>query len=218
MRFWTKLSKREKAFVGAAVFVLLLVLGRFLVVSPYLERRARVKEQLEMLPPLHEKNIQHLDQKAEIEKAFEKAKNDLQALEKLLLSGGTPSVSASRLQEMIRTIADREGTQIITTRVLNPEANGKYTKIPIQVELSGEIEQLVNLLKGIEAAEKLLVIDELNIRSLFRPATTRRRSAAERRRAASQRTAGRLRARLIISGITRSRQDYGTGPQSQTAR
>ncbi len=147
--FWMKLSKREKTLVGAAGFVLLLVLGRFFVVSPFLERRAWVKDQLEVLPPLHSKNLRHLGQKEAIGKAFEKAKNDLQALEKLLLSGDTPSVSASNLQEMIRTIADREGTQIITTRVLNPEANGKYTKIPIQVELSGEIEQVVTFLKGL---------------------------------------------------------------------
>jgi type II secretory pathway component PulM len=216
--FWMKLSKREKTLVGAAVFVLLLVLGRFFVVSPYLERRAWVKDQLDVLPPLHEKNIQHLGEREAIGKAFEKAKIDLQALEKFLLSGDTPSVSASSLQEMIRTIADKEGTQIITTRVLNPEATGKYTKIPIQVELSGEIEQVVNLLKGVEAAEKLLVIDELNIRSLFRPATTRSRGAAARRRTRPQTAAGRLRARLIISGIARSQQNSGTGPQSQTAR
>jgi len=216
--FWMKLSKREKTLVGAAGFVLLLVLGRFFVVSPFLERRAWVKDQLEVLPPLHSKNLRHLGQKEAIGKAFEKAKNDLQALEKLLLSGNTPSVSASSLQEMIRTIADREGTQIITTRVLNPEANGKYTKIPIQVELSGEIEQVVNLLKGIEAAEKLLVIDELNIRSLFRPATTKRRGAAARQRnRVRQSPAGRLRTRLVVSGIARSAERPGPEEPSRPA-
>jgi Tfp pilus assembly protein PilO len=217
--FWMRLSKREKALVGAAVFVLLLVLGRFLVISPFLERRAWIKNQLEVLPPLHVKNVQYLGQKEAIEKALEKAKSDLQALETSLLSGDTASVSASNLQEMIQTIAAREGTQIITTRVLNPEANGKYTKIPIQVELSGEIEQVANLLKGIASAEKLLVVDELNIRSLFRAVvrTPRQRNMA-RQRTVPQTRAGRLRARLIIAGIARSQMNPATEQQPQPSR
>lgn len=217
--FWQRLSKREKTLVGAAAAVLLLVLGRFLIVSPLMERRAWVKSQMEVLPPLHAKNMQHLSQKEAIEKAHEKAKVDLQALEISLLSGDTPSVSASSLQEMIQTIAAREGTQIITTRVLNPEANGQYTKIPIQVEFSGEIEQVVNLLKGIASAEKLLVVDELNIRSLYPPVLrTPQQQTQARQRAVPQAPAGRLRARLVISGIARSRQSPAKGPQSQAAR
>jgi len=69
----------------------------------------------------------------------------------------------------VQALATREGTQVITTRVLNPEAAGSFSKIAIQMEIGGQIQQVANLIKGLETAPKLLVIDEVNVRSLFRP-------------------------------------------------
>jgi hypothetical protein len=66
-------------------------------------------------------------------------------------------------------MATREGTQVITTRVLNPDAAGSFSKIGIQLEIGGQIQQIANLIRGIETAPKLLVIEEINVRSLFRP-------------------------------------------------
>jgi hypothetical protein len=53
--------------------------------------------------------------------------------------------------------------------VLNPEPSGSFAKIAIQMEIGGQVQQLANLIRGIESAQKLLVIDEINVRSLFRP-------------------------------------------------
>jgi hypothetical protein len=77
----------------------------------------------------------------EIESGLEKAQAELKGLESELLSGDTSSVSASSIQEAIQVLADKEGIQIISTRVLNPEVIGSFTKIPIQLELSGQIHQ-----------------------------------------------------------------------------
>lgn len=214
---WQRLSKREKGLVGSALFILLLVLGRFFLVSPLLERRAWVKGQLDIYPQLYQKNLRYIDRQKEIEEALAGAKKELKALEPSLLSGDTPSVGASALQEIVQAIAAREGTQVITTRVLNPESKGVYTRIPVQVEVSGQIDQVAKLIKGIESAKKLLVVDELNIRSLFRPGAARRRRAAARRRAASRVPAGQLRARLVVSGVMQSQADSQLDGQSLPA-
>ncbi|MFQ5682169.1 MAG: type II secretion system protein GspM [Candidatus Binatia bacterium] len=196
---WMRLSRREKILVASAVSILLLVLGRFFVVSPMLERRAWVRNQLEIQPQLQERNLKYINHKNEIEDGLKQVKKQRKVLQPALLSGDTPSVSASSLQEIIQSIAARAGTQVITTKVLNPEIKGGYTRIRIQVEVSGQIDQVVNLLKGIGSAKKLLVATEMNIRSLFRPRVVRRR------RVASKVRSGQLRARLVISGIARSR-------------
>ncbi|MCZ6625076.1 MAG: type II secretion system protein GspM [Deltaproteobacteria bacterium] len=201
---WQRLSKREKAFVASAFFILLLVLGRYLLVFPLLEYREWVQSQLEIKPQLYEKKLRYVGRRREIEGALDRTRRELKALEPRLLSGGTPSVSASSLQEMIQTIARKEGTQVIRTKVLSPEIKGAYMRIPIQIEVSGQIDQVVNLLRGIGSAERLLVVDELNIRSLLRPASAARRRASRRRQTASQVPAGNLRASLTISGFTRS--------------
>src|SRR3972149_6798390 len=177
-RLWQRLSKRESGLVVLSLFIFLLVLGRYFFLVPFLERREWVKSQLEIQPQLLEKNHRYIGRKDEIAAALMKARAELQAIEPSLTSGDTPSVSASDLQQAVQALAAKEGLQVITTRVLNPDTKGPFTRIPIQIEISGQIYQLVNLIHGIDSADKLLVVDELNIRSLFRPALPARPQAA----------------------------------------
>jgi hypothetical protein len=37
------------------------------------------------------------------------------------------------------------------------------------MEVGGQVEQVANLVRAIETSPKLLIIDEINVRSLFRP-------------------------------------------------
>ena len=199
-RIWQRLSKREKGLAALTLFIFLLVLGRFLLASPFLARREWVKSQLEIQPQLLEKNLRYVGQKAEMAANLEKARGEIKALEPSLLSADTPSVSASDLQQTIQAIATKEGIQVISTRVLNPEAMGAFTKIPVQIEVSGQIDQVANLIKGIESAEKLLMISELNIRSLFTPVAVR----PPQQPAVPQVPAQNLRASITIAGFARA--------------
>ena len=168
-RFWQRLSQRERALVGLTAAILLLFFGKYLVVSPFLERREAVKNELETQPQLLEKNLHYLGQKEALAASLEAARNEIQTRETKLLTGDTPSVSASDLQDTVQAMATREGTQVITTRVLNPETVGSFSKISIQMEVGGQIDQIANLIRGLEASPKFLVLDEINVRSLFRP-------------------------------------------------
>ena len=197
-RLWERLSKREKGLVVLTFFIFVLVIARYFLVSPLLERREWVKSQLEIRPHLLEKNLRYIGLKAEIQAGLERARGELKAMEPSLLSGDTPSVSASDLQQTVQALATKEGTQVLSTRVLNPEAMGTFSKILIQMEVSGKIEQVANLIKGIESAEKLLMVGELNIRSLFTPAI------APRPQTAPQLPEQNLRVSLTVSGLVRN--------------
>ncbi len=195
-RLWQRLSKREQSLVGLSFVILLLVLGRYVLVVPFLEHRDWVKDQLEIQPQLLDKNLRYIGQKAELMASLEKAREELKSVGPSLLSGDTPSVSASDLQQTVQALASKEGVQVITTRVLNPESKGPFTKIPIQMEVSGQIDQVANLIQGIDSAQKLLIIDELNIRSLFRPIGVPQQPGML--------PAESLRVSLTISGFARS--------------
>ena len=169
-RFWQRLSQRERALVYLTGAILLFFVGKFAIATPLLDRQARIKGQLESQPQLLQKNLRYLSQKESLLAALEVARNQIKAIEPALLTGDTPSVTASDLQETVQSLATREGTQVITTRVLNPEPSGSFSKIAIQMEIGGQVQQLANLIRSIESAQKLLVIDEINVRSLFRPA------------------------------------------------
>jgi Tfp pilus assembly protein PilO len=167
--FWQRLSRRERGLVVLTLVILFLILGQYIVIAPFLERREWIKSQLDSQPQLLEKNLRYLAQKEALATALESTQNEIKAREPKLLTGDTLSVSASDLQDTVQGLATREGTQVITTRVLNPEPAGSFSKIAIQMEIGGQIEQIANLVRGIETSPKLLVVDEINVRSLFRP-------------------------------------------------
>jgi len=196
-QFWQRLSGRERGLVIVTVIILFVLLGRYLLVDPFLERRDWVKSQLEVQPQLLEKNLRYIGQKDELVKALEAGQNAIKAREPRLLTGDTPSVHASDLQETVQNLASKEGTQVITTRVLNPQPAGAFSRIAIQMEIGGQIEQIATLIRDIENSPKLLVVDEINVRSLFRPI------GFPQRRAVPQTTMQNLRVSLTVAGFAR---------------
>ena len=198
-KYWQRLSAREKTLVGAAGAVLFAIVANSLIVNPYRERRAWVKSQLEVEPQRLEKNLRYLARKEEMTAALESVRSELKNREPKLLTGDTPSVSASDLQDAVQALATKEGTQVITTRVLNPEPEGTFSKISIQMEIGAQIDQAANLIRAIETSEKLLVVDEINVRSLFRPVGFPQAPGVP-----PQPTAQNLRLSLTVSGFARN--------------
>jgi hypothetical protein len=140
--------------------------------------------------------------------ALESVRNELKNREPKLLTGDTPSVSASDLQDAVQALAAKEGTQVITTRVLNPEPEGSFSKISIQMEIGAQIDQAANLVRSIETAEKLLVVDEINVRSLFRPIGFPRAPGVQ------PAAAHNLRLSLTVSGFARNQTASSDQPES----
>ena len=197
-RFWERLSRRERGLVGATLAILIILLARYFIIGPYLERREWVKNQLELQPQLLEKNLRYLARKDEFAAGLEASRNELKAREPRLLTGDTPSVSASDLQDTVQNLAVKGGTQVITTRVLNPETVGSFAKIAIQMEIGGQIDQIANLMRAIDTSPKLLVVDEINVRSLFRPV------GVPQPQAVPQIAIQNLRVSLTVAGYSRA--------------
>ena len=208
-RFWQRLSRRERGLVIITGVILLVLIGKYALIMPFVERRAWIKQQLENQPQLLTKNLRYMGQKETMAAGLELARGQIQAQESKLLTGDTLSVSASDLQETVQAMATREGTQVITTRVLNPEPAGSFSKIGIQLEIGGEIRQVANLVRGIESSPKLLMIDEINVRSLFRPVGFPQPSGA------APAPAQNLRISLMVSGYARSQASPPAKTESQ---
>jgi len=213
-RLWHRFSKREKGVLVLALIIFLLVLGRYFIVSPVLERRVWVESQIEIQSQILERDLRYISQKEEIQSVLEKSRGGLKELESMFLSGDTPSVSASDLQDLVGAITAKEGAKVITIRVLNPDTIGSYTKIPIQMEATGDIGQIVNLIRGMQLSGKLLIVNELSLRPLFAP------FAASRQQAGQNIPGQNLRATLVISGFSRSKtaMPLDRGPASTKTR
>jgi type II secretory pathway component PulM len=140
--FWHRLSKRERGLVILTLVIVALFVGKYAVVTPLLERLEWTKSQLESQPRLLTKNLRYLGQRETLRASLEALRTQVKVYEAKLLTGDTSSVSASDLQETVQGLAAREGTQVITTRVLNPEPAGSFSKIGIQMEIGGQINKL----------------------------------------------------------------------------
>ena len=196
MRFWNRLSKRERSLALLAVAVLVGILLYDRVVTPLVERRTWVRDQLVSQPERFDRSMRYLGREKEIQTRLVAARHRVKSMDRQLLAGNTPSVIASALQKVVRDIATKEGVQIATTRVLDSKEEGAFLRIPIKVDLVGKIEQVANLIKFLDSNPKSLIVDEVNIRS----AGNRRRS---RRKKGSGQVNKELRASLVISGFAR---------------
>jgi hypothetical protein len=77
------------------------------------------------------------------------------------------------------------------------------------MEIGGQVEQVANLVRGIETSSKLLVIDEINVRSLFRPA------GFPQPQGMPQGAAQNLRVSLTVAGFARGNSGAGKSDVSR---
>jgi type II secretory pathway component PulM len=158
------LSRRERLLVGLAVAVGVLLGGWLLVVEPILERNRSARE----LVPARE---QVLLQKRELIARRGAISSDLEVttarfdkLSEGFLASATPAVAASELQKIVKDMAAQAKTEVRSERILPPADRGELLEIPVEIAVSCEIRQLVDLLALLDGASKLLPVQDLKVR------------------------------------------------------
>ena len=158
------LSRRERLMVGVALAVAVLLGGWLLMVEPILEHNRAASE----LVPARE---QVLLQKRELIARRAAINAELQAtaarFEKLsqgFLTSATPAVAASELQKIVKDMAAQAKTEVRSERILPPAERGELLEIPVEIAVSCEIRQLVDLLAQLDGASKLLPVQDIKVR------------------------------------------------------
>src|SRR5437867_8840290 len=95
---WRRLSKRERGLVIMTGLIVLIFVAKYAVLTPFLERREWVRNQLDIQPKLLQKNLRYLVQKEASLNALDTERAQIKMQEPNLLTGHTPAVSASDLQ------------------------------------------------------------------------------------------------------------------------
>jgi Tfp pilus assembly protein PilO len=158
------LSRRERLLVVLAVIAAVVLGGWLYVVEPILEHnrssadlvpaRAQVLQQRRDLIARHAAITAELDATA---KRFDKLSDGF-------LTAGPPAVAASELQKIVKDMAAQARTEVRSERILPPADRGELLEIPVEIAVSCEIRQLVDLLARLDSAPKLLPVQELKIR------------------------------------------------------
>ncbi len=158
------LSGRERTIVVAGLAVAVLVAGWSLVVEPILERNRLAAEMV----PAREQVLAHkrdlIARKAAIAAELDARTARIDATSARFLTSATPAVAASELQKIVKDLAAEAKTEVRSERILPTAERGELLEIPVEIAVSGEIRQLVDLLARLDGAPKLLTVQELRIR------------------------------------------------------
>jgi len=164
MRWLGRLSPRERAIVLGGAAVAVLVLGWLFVLNPLLRSNTATADLVPERERLLVRRMDLLARRGQIAAELEAANAGIDKLNARLLTAAAPAVAASELQKLVKDMAAEARTDIRSERILPPEERGELLEIPVEIAVSAEIRQLVDLLARVEGAQKLLTVKDLRVR------------------------------------------------------
>jgi type II secretory pathway component PulM len=158
------LSRRERTFVLLGVIGLGLVLAWIFVVDPLAESTRLTAELVPSRSQVLARRLDLVARKDTIAKDLEATNAEIERLSARFLAEAAPAVAASELQKLTKEMAAQAATEIRSERILPPVERGELLEIPVEIAVSGEIRQLVDLLSRLEGGSKLLTVQDLRVR------------------------------------------------------
>jgi Tfp pilus assembly protein PilO len=158
------LSRRERVLVGAAVAVAIIVGGWLFVVEPVADRNRIAQEVIPARQELLARRLELVGRKESITRERDAVDARITTLAGRFLTAATPPVAASELQKFVKETAGQVSTEVRSERILPPVERGAILEIPLEITVSGEIRHLVDLLARLEAAPKLVTVQDLKLR------------------------------------------------------
>jgi len=164
MRWLGRLSPRERAIVLGGAAVAVLVFGWLFVLNPLLSSNTATADLVPERERLLVRRMDLLARRGQIAAELEAANAGIDKLNARLLTAAAPAVAASELQKLVKDMAAEARTEIRSERILPPEERGELLEIPVEIAVSAEIRQHVDLLARVEGAQKLLTVKDLRVR------------------------------------------------------
>ncbi len=138
-----------------------------------------------VLTPAIEKNRESLDKKYRTLQHYEyvigvsgTTEDEIKALtaeltniEKRIIDEKSDFLASARVQREVGDLAEKAGMNVSTTRPLNAFKLNDYSAIPVYFEGNGNIKQVSEFLKSVEAHRLILKVDKLslNITNMQKP-------------------------------------------------
>jgi Tfp pilus assembly protein PilO len=160
------MSGRERKLVGVAIIVAAAIAGWTFVIEPLVERNRTLAELVPARQQVLEKRRALLARAPALRKELEDATGQIEQLKRRLLMAATPAVAASELVRIVKDASRKGGLEVRSERIMTPVVRGELLEIPLEITVAGGIRELVTMLHDIEAAPKLLTLQDIKIRVL----------------------------------------------------
>jgi len=158
------LSRRERFIILGAAAVLVIAAGWLFVIEPIRERNAMTAELVPVREEVLSRRRDLVARKGAVATELSSAEERIEKLSGRFLTAAAPAVAASELQNIAKEMAAAAKTETRSERILPTVERGELVEIPIEIAVSGEVRQLVDLLTRIESAPKLIRVQDLKVR------------------------------------------------------
>jgi Tfp pilus assembly protein PilO len=151
---------RTIAVIG---IIALLAAAYVLIVEPLAEKRVEMQDKLQTDYGTLIKYARYKRLKNRAGKRLEVAQQNLENVERLILPTSDTSVAFAKLQRNVQGMATNAGLTVTSIKPLPTVEFKNYTGLPIFMDCNGDIKELNNFLKRLDAPGVFLDIDRLNI-------------------------------------------------------
>jgi type II secretory pathway component PulM len=158
------LSRRERTIVLVGGVSLAVVLGWTFIVQPLTDRERITAELVPSRSQILARRLDLIARKDAINRELESTNAELARVSSRFLTEAAPAVAASELQKIAKEMAAQASTEVRSERILPPVERGELLEIPVEIAVSGEIRQLVDLLARLEGSQKMLTVQDLRVR------------------------------------------------------
>ncbi|TNF08125.1 MAG: hypothetical protein EP323_01925 [Gammaproteobacteria bacterium] len=118
----------------------------------------------------------------------------------LFLAGNKKSIASANLREFINEAVKRSGGQLVSSQDYEAEPVPSATPIGLRLQVSGEVQNLVDLLYELESARPVIFIDELSVTSSSSRVRSSRANLRDSRRRATSTNFSSLDIRMDVVG------------------
>ncbi len=158
------LSPATSRFVAVSLLILLVLFVLFYLLLPlgriYGEKSSEVNSLADQL-----RRFEYLVANEDKINAELKRIDELGSDGDLFLSGNKQSIASANLREFINEAVKRSGGQLVSSQDYEADAVPSATPIGLRLQVSGEVQNLVDLLYELESARPVIFVDELSVTS-----------------------------------------------------
>jgi len=159
-----KVSNREKWLVAMALASILVYYVANSFLFPYLDSSSAMAEKI----AIHAKRLTNyrrlLRGQDSVRAALDETQRQLVSAEMGLLENSIDALANAELQGLIKEIVRAKGlnfrrSDLLPVKNVSPE----YSKVSTHIEMTGNLDQVVALLTGLETAPQIIFVEELRI-------------------------------------------------------
>jgi hypothetical protein len=159
-----QMSNRERGLMGAAAAVVVVFVLMKYWILPYWDSMQEVPDSIEIASKRALNYRKLLLGESTVQAALETARRETAVLESRLLTSKTDALAVAEIQGVVKEIVTSKGMTLRRSDLLPVKVvSSEYARVSTRIEITGGIDQIVNLLLGFEASPKALFAEEVRI-------------------------------------------------------